>query len=751
LRRIFTYITIAFLLSSCSGLKYVPATEKLYTGATINITGKEKIAGKGSVKSSLNEVKAKPNTAFLGMRFGLWFYNVTGKPKRPKGARAWIKAKFGEPPVYLSSVDTALVTKAINARLYNSGFLDSYNTFEIKDGHHGKTAAITYHVILKQPYTIKEISFPPDSTPLTAEIAKVQPQTLIHKGDRYSLDALLSERKRIDTHLKHHGYYYFNAGYILYAMDTGVGSRQICLRGMIKKTTPEKARNIYTIESVNVYPDYKLGKPTADTPAVIVDSAYYHNVTNYIRPKAVMNDIFFRPGHIYDSRIYNLSLSRLNGLGVFKFINVDIRDMDSVALHRLLMKVLLMPLQKKSVRVEFDVATKSNNFTGPSLTLSLRNRNAFKGEELIIYKLSTSFETEFSGQYKGLFTYEIDPGIEFNIPRFLSLIPFHVNGNYVPHTLIDLDYSYQSRVGYFDLNSFKASFGYEWKTSPLISHTFKPFNVAYYNIYKRTAAFDTIVDQNILLERRFENQFIAGMTYSFLYNEQVKVGKKNQFYFNFNADLSGNLLSLLYHAATGHAPNDSSTIFGVNFAQYTRLDIEIRDYYHIAKSMIAFRAIAGWGIGYGSSSALPYEKQFFSGGAYSVRGFPAYSLGPGTYVPTESNIFYLQQGGEIKLEANAEYRFPIISYLKGALFVDAGNTWLNRPNIDAPGGAWQGSTFYKEIAMSTGAGLRVDLNFFVIRLDVGIPIRRPGLPNPWVLQTTDFNSLEFNFAFGYPF
>jgi outer membrane protein insertion porin family len=753
LRRAFTYAVLLFLLSSCSGLKYVPASEKLYTGATVKLRTKEKISGLGGLKSSLDNVKAKPNSTFLGMRFGLWFYYVTGKPKRPKGARAWIKKHFGEEPVYLSNVDTALVTKAMDAKLYNNGFLDSHSSYQVKEGHHGKTASIIYTVPLNQPYTIKEIKFPVDSTPLRHAIAETEKKTLVKVGDRYNLDVLLSERKRIDTYLKEHGYYYFNADYILYAMDTGVGSRQVSLRAIVKKTTPQKARNVYTIESVNVYPDYKLGQANTASDSIVIDSANYFNQTNYIRPRAVMNNIFLRPDHIYDSRVYTLTLSRLNGLGVFKFINTDIKDMDSVGRHALIMKILLMPLQKKAIRAEFDVATKSNNFTGPSLTLALHNRNTFKGAELVVYKLSTSFETEFSGQYKGLFTYEIDPGIQFNIPRFLSLIPVHLNGNYVPHTQIEFDYSYLSRVGYFDLNSFKASFGYNWKTSPEISHNLKPINIDYYNIYHTTAQFDSIIDGNVLLERRFENQFIAGMTYSFLYNEQVRVNKKNQFYFNSNVDLSGNALSLIYWAATRHQANPSSTILDVNFAQYTRLDIEVRDYYHIAKSLMAFRFIAGWGRAYGSSSALPYEKQFFSGGAYSVRGFPAYSLGPGAYLPPDStrNIFYLQQGGEIKLEGNAEYRFPIISYLKGAIFVDAGNTWLNRANADAPGGQIQANTFYKEIALSTGAGLRVDLNFFVIRLDVGIPIRRPGLADQWVINHTDFNSLEFNFAFGYPF
>jgi outer membrane protein insertion porin family len=756
LKRISTYIAILSLLSSCSGLKHVPHTEKLYTGAKIILINKEKVSGTGKVKSSLSDViRPKPNSKFLGMRLGLWFYYAMGTPRRPKGARAWIKKHIGEEPVYLSSVDTILETKALNAKLYNTGFLDSYNSYKINEAHHGKAASITYTVNLKSPYTIKEIIFPNDSTPLNKAISKTQKKTLLKAGDRYSLDVLLSERKRIDQDLKQQGYYYFSSDYILYAMDTGLGSRHISLRATVKKTTPEKAQEVYSVGRIDVYPDYKISTASipTDTINTIVDSAVYHNQTNYIRPKAVMHAIFFRPGHIYDSRIHNLTLSHLNGLNVFKYINIDIVAIDSIILHELAVKVLLMPLQKKAVRAEFDLATKSNNFTGPSLTLSLRNRNAFKGAELVVYKLSTSFETQFSGQYKGLFTYEIDPGIQLNIPRILTFVPVRTKSNYVPHTQIEFDYSYLSRVGYFNLNSFKASFGYNWKTSPEITHDLKPVSVTYYNIYNTTQQFQDLINRYSYIKRRFENQFIAGLTYSFTYNEQVKTAKKNQFYFNANVDLSGNTLSLLDMAINKRVVNPSSTLIGVNFAQYARFDIDIRDYYHVAKSTFAFRIIAGWGRAYGSSSTLPYEKQFFSGGAYSVRGFPAYSLGPGSYIPPDSthNIFYLQQGGEIKLETTVEYRFPIIQYLKGAIFADAGNTWLNKANPDIPNGEFKFNRFYKQIALSTGAGLRVDLNFFVVRLDVGIPLYRPGFTQPWVVNHTNFNSLEFNFAFGYPF
>jgi outer membrane protein assembly factor BamA len=227
---------------------------------------------------------------------------------------------------------------------------------------------------------------------------------------------------------------------------------------------------------------------------------------------------------------------------------------------------------------------------------------------------------------------------------------------------------------------------------------------------------------------------------------------------NVNTELSGNTLALLSQWITHQAVNSSnpSKVLGVEFAQYARADIDWRDFYHLRHDlMLAFRLMAGWGRPYGNSSVLPYAKDYFSGGAYSLRGFQANSVGPGSYTPPDSlkNVFYQEQGGEIKLEANAEFRFPIFKVLKGAVFADAGNVWLNKANIDAPGGQIESSTFLSQIAFSTGAGLRLDLSYFIIRLDIGLPLHNPAYPagQQWVIENTTFSSLVFNLAFGYPF
>lgn len=743
-------------LTGCTGLRLMPKEEVLYTGASIKIVSKDKLVKKAKVKESVQDIiRPKPNTTFLGMRPGVWLYYVCGQPKKKKSIRAWIKNKLGEEPIYLSSVDTLTLQKAIEAKLYNTGFLDGRCQYTISRNKKGKTAYINYLLALNRPYTIKEITFPVDSDDLSKLVKRSSGKSLIKVGDPYSLDILVSERARIDEDLKEHGYYFFNKNFIEFLMDTM--GRQVTLQMRLKNTISDKSKNVYHISQLNVYPDYTISNDSLPLTKVVIDSVNYYSHTNYIHPKTVLRSIFFKPDSTYDVRVQHRTLSRLNNLNVFKFINLDIKDIDTSIDGKLIVNVQLSPLPKNSFTSELQAATKSDNFIGPGLSISFRDRNAFKGAELLIFNITGSFETQYTGQYKGLFTYQVNPHLELDIP---SIFPFRwqPHTDYLPHTKFALDYSYLSQVGYFDMNSFKLSIGYKWRKSVTIEHDLNLLNVTLYDVYNRSQNFNNLIDSNPLLASRFREQFIAGISYSFFYNEQSQIQKRNRFYFNGNIELAGNTLALISYAITKR-PVDASNpaqIGGVNFAQFARFDIDVRDYIKITpNNMIALRLIAGWGIPYGNSSTLPYAKQFFSGGPYSLRGFPANGVGPGGYMasPDVKNVFYLEQGGEIKLELNAEYRFPIFKFLKGAVFADAGNTWLNHANSSASGGEFRSDQFMKQIAISAGAGLRVDLSFFVIRLDLGLPIRSPDHPEDdrWVITDTKFKSLVFNLAFGYPF
>lgn len=760
-------ISTAALFTGCTALKYVPEGERLYTGADVKIVSGNKVRDHKTAKSEAKKIASirKPNSKILFSRPGLWVYYIAGTPKKEKGFRYWLKNKVGQEPVYMSSVDVPMVSKAIDAGIYNRGFFTSYNRYEVREANEGKTASAHYDLFLQEPYTLGEIVLPADTGRLFQIIKRIQAKSLLKTGNRYELESLRKERARIDDALKERGYYYFNGDYILFRADTSISDHKIRLYLTIKKNIPQQALQPYRIGEVSVYPDYDpLLESREGVTKQVIDSVDYYDKTAYIRPEPVVSSVFLRSDDYYARRKHNLTLQRLNGLGVFKFVNLTITA-DSSATNRLNTDIYLIPLPKKSIGVDIQGVSKSNNFIGPGLSFSHRNRNAFRGAELLILNLRTSFETQLNGPYSGQYTYEVSPRVELYFPRFIA--PFNLNASnvFVPKTKFIFDYSYMKRVNYFDMNSFRFNFGYKWKESRTREHDLSLLDVQYFNISNTSQMFSDLLAGNVLLQRRFEKQYIAGISYSYTYNEQALSFKRNQLYFNGNVNLAGNLLASYNKLINGTTPEPGKPveIAGIPFAQFARADIDLRDYVNLSEgSVFASRFIAGWGLPYGNSSAMPYVKRFFSGGAYSVRGFPAFSIGPGAYHPPDSlkNVFFLQQGGEIKLELNAEYRFTIAGPLRAAFFADAGNTWLNRSDENVPGGEFKTNRFMSEVAVGAGTGLRVDLSFFVIRVDLGVPLRKPWYPEGqrWVINQFDLSSpqwrrenLVVNLAFGYPF
>lgn len=401
---------------------------------------------------------------------------------------------------------------------------------------------------------------------------------------------------------------------------------------------------------------------------------------------------------------------------------------------------------------------------GPRMNLSLLNRNTFKGAELLSLSLAGSFEAQLSGNTRNLFSYSWNPQVELTYPRFL--LPFNLKKTgsiYIPKTHFLLSYNYLKRVSYFDMRTFQFVFGYKWKENILKEHELNPIDVSYTTVGNKSTAFNLLVKGNSFLEKSYEEKFIAGGSYSFTYNEQVIPGKKIQSYIHLNAELAGNLFSLVKVISGSKVSAEKpATISGSVYSQFAKLSIDYRGYFNFKdKNKLAVRLFAGVAKTYGNSSVLPYSKQFFSGGPNSIRAFHINSLGPGTYRQNTDSIGFLQLGGDLKLEMNAEYRFGIMRYLKGAIFVDAGNVWLLKSNPENIGTPFIFSKFMNEVAVGTGVGLRVDVSFFILRFDLAMPLRKiPKLEDKfrWVINEIDFGSsvwrgdnLILNVAIGYPF
>jgi len=734
--RIYYYILILYsilLLWGCDITKKLPKGEVLYSGAVIRYNS-EKPLRKTTVKKDLEKVKGpKPNGSFLGLRPKLWIYLVAGKEKK-KGLGHFLKTKLGEAPVLMTELHPATTAELMKNRLSADGYFHSQVIFErvVKK----RTTGFLYTVTLKFPYLIGDVKFPEGDSALDISIRATKEKSLIKKDVLYNLDLFKQERVRIVQELKNAGFFYFNTDYLLFKADSVPNSKQVNVSLTIKPITPARARRAYIINTVSLH---------IEGP----DSMYRDSA---LRPNVILKSVYLKKGELYSRKNHTQTLNHLMEMGTFK--NVDISFVESPdSSGKLDVSVRLALLPRKSVSADLDAITKSDNFTGPALTVSYKDKNLFKGAELFVVNLTGSFETQFGGNESGYNSYEIGANSQLYFPEFI--LPFNIKPPptlFLPKTKIDLGFKLDQRVLYYNMSSMNLSFGYKWKATAQREFELDPISFSFTKLLSTTDAFRSLLLENPYLSQSFQEQFIIGSTFSYTYNSMIGSRSPNQDYFQGTLQISGNTLHLV-----------SDKVFGYDYSQFSRFTLEYRYSYSLNKeNKIAVRLYGGAGLPYGNSSIMPYVKQFFSGGSNSIRAFQARSLGPGSYKVPDSlaGKFFLDQSGDIKLEGNLEYRFPIFSVLKGAIFADAGNIWLAGKNPLYPGGEFNISTFQNEIAVGTGVGLRFDFTYFVLRFDLGFPLRVPSLPENerWVVNQINFSNsswrsqnLVLNFAIGYPF
>lgn len=755
---------LLLLLSSCSNLKYLPPGEKLYTGAEVRVEGEHlRNKEKKRLEETLSGLtRPRPNSKFLGMRMKLFFWNLAGNPKKEKSPAAFIKKKLGEPPVLFSSVDMDKNRTILTGTLENQGYFRAEG--EADSTVKGRKAGVVYTMRPGNRYIISKVLFPADSSELARNIRETAPETLLKTGEPYDLDVIKSERERIDAYLKEHGFYYSNPDHLIIRADSTAGDHTVRLQVAVKRETPLKAREVYRINNIYVYPDFNLRGDTtamrgkADT--VSYRGFYIYDPEQKFKSHVFRRTMFFKKGDLYNLKDHNLSLNRLVHLGTFKFVKNRFTEVRPDSLHLLDVSYYLTPLPKKSLNMTVSGTSKSNNFVGSEVSVGWLHRNAFRGAEQLQVNLTGGFETQTSGQQSrsGAGSYFLGAEVDLQYPRFIT--PFYVTstGAFVPRTRFTGAYELRNRANYYSINSYRFSYGYIWKESIRKEHTLNPVSVTYVQPFNTTVLFDSLLAADPTIRNSFERQFILGANYSFTYSDQLETERKHNFYFNGNLDLSGNIAGLI---SGRNSPSEPATLFDTPFSQYVKAETDVRSYYKVSDGLTwANRLIVGAGYPYGNSASLPFVKQFFIGGSNSLRAFRARSLGPGSYRPEENETGFLpDQAGDIKLEANTELRFDLAGPVKGALFADAGNIWLYRDNPLKPGGRFS-KDFLKEVAVGTGLGLRVDLSFFVVRLDVAFPVRKPYLPENqrWVFDEIDFGNrdwrrenLVFNIAIGYPF
>lgn len=772
------YLFLFLLLQSCNIAKRLPANERLYVGTDINLSADSTITedDKESLEEQFgNLARPRPNKTLFGFPYKVALYYLLGEPKKEKGLRAWFRRKFGEAPTLASAKAISSNATIFAGLMENEGYFRSSVSGRLVE--EGYKARGVYDVRVLARYTIDSVSFLIDSTPARWAMFTISPRTLLKAGDPYRFATIQAEQERINTTLKNRGFYYFQPDYVTVLADSAVGNHKVRLYVALEPDMPVAAGQSYFIRNLYVYPNYNLanvsGNDTNQSRAYVAQGdtslqrVFIVDSARLYKPQLFNDILSLKPGRRFSSRAQDLTLSRFINVGTFKFVRnrfAPVQQGDSSFLD---VHYYLTPYPKKSIRAEIAGTSRSNSLVGSELTLSVLNRNFFKRAEQLSLNLTGGFEIPIAALGLVTTTYRYGATLNLTAPRLM--VPFHIRYDRrqsLPKTIISVGYEAINRSQYYTLNSFNGSFGYAFRTNQRVEQNFVPFNINYVRSSNEGRLLDTLLyDPQTLplyINIRTSNQVILSSLYTVNYNSDPQTISPRTYRVQFGIEAAGNLAALLINNRNDEGAN---VLFNAPLAQYMKFDLDTRNYWRLTPSITwANRFLAGFGLPYGNIDKMPLVKQYFSGGSNSLRGFRPRTVGPGLFArQVDGNGPLFQDGGgDIKLEVSTELRPKFNQYLQGALFIDAGNVWYRDSSYNVVYSAKTSFTkdFYKQIFVSGGVGLRIDLSYFLFRLDLGIPFRRPDRPegDRWVFDEINLRSpgwrrqnLILNVAVGYPF
>lgn len=756
---VFTAVMAVLMAASCSTTRRIPDDEILYTGVKgITIAPSDSMKVPAAMASSIKSaVDVAPNNYWklVGWRYpfplGLWVYNNWPNPK--SGFRHWLYEKLVEEPVLVSDVRPEVRTHMIEQILDNNGYFRGTATYNLVQGKNRKKAKIHYDVVPGPGYPIRDITLLPDTTALGALIDSLarKDSYLTAVRPRYSTDSLSVARTRITNSLRNRGYYFFRPEFIEYLADSIANPGEIELKMMLASNTPKFALNPYTTGKVTVHIARNQGGGTPDT-VEMKRATLIQMMPSRLRRKLIDENVTFRPGRRFSVRNMDRTQANLARLGIFNTINIEAYpDTNDLAARKLNVDVFATFDAPLETSLEVNASSKSNSYIGPGLTFGVTNKNIFGGGEQLSVKLTGTYEWQTGHGRRSIFnSYEVGLTGSLAFPRLLApkFIPrSRYNLNW---TRFQLNADLLNRPHYFKMAQFNASVNYDWRLRRYVSNTLTLFKLTYTNLMHTTHDFDSIMAANPAVAQSFMSQFIPQMAYTYVYDRAF--GRDNTLNWQFTVQEAGNVFWAIYRAC---GKNGRKDLFGTPFSQFVKGQTQLVWGHRLGgDNWLVSRVAVGAAHAYGNSTQVPYSEQFYVGGANSIRAFTVRSIGPGSYkAPPGQPEDYFDRTGTFKFEANVEYRFPIFGPLHGALFVDTGNVWLLKDDPMRPGGTLRGKTFFRDLALGTGVGLRFDISMLVIRGDLGIGIHAPydtGKSGYYNMKSFG-NSLAFHLAIGYPF
>lgn len=763
-----SYLLLCLLCLSCSTTKNLPEGAVLYTGISkIEIQNPDlSEAGKATVEEVEAALDYPPNNALLGSSsvripfpFGLWVYNAFVN-KEGKLSR-WIFNKLAAKPVLITTVNPDVRVKVARNLLNEYGYFRGETAYElVPDKKDPRKAKIAYQISMNQPYTIDSIQYVQMRNRVDSLLPRYSGERLIQKGDNFNVVKLQAEREHIADRLRDYGYYYFRPEYMVYQADTTITPGKVSLRVVPKEGMPRNALRPWTLGNIDFYLNgYRNELPT--------DSIRYKELTIHyegklrVRPSVLYNRLYFRPGDRYSQTQQERSQTALARLGIFRYAEFQYAPRDTMrrqdTLDLRINTVYDLPLDGE---LELNVTAKSNDQIGPGAVFSVTKRNMFGGGETFGVKLRGSYEWQTGNKLDAggskINSYELGLSTTLTFPRLLFPTIGKRDLNFPATTTFRIYADQLNRARFFKMLSFGGDASYEFQPSATSHHSVTPFKLAYNLLQHTTMEFDSIADSNKALMKSLQDQFVPSMSYTYTYDDSPITTKRHHVWLQGSITQAGLLMNAGYAIAGKAFSQEGKKLFGNPFAQFIKGTVEARYNYQLGENQrLVGRVMAGAIYSYGNARTAPYNEQFYVGGANSVRAFTIRSIGPGRYYQSsdENKYAYIDRTGDLKFEANLEYRFPIMGDLHGATFLDCGNIWLLREDPDRPGGRLKAGHFFKDLALGTGFGFRYDMDFLVIRFDVGI-----GLHLPYETGKSGYYNLPrfkdgmgYHFAIGYPF
>ncbi|MDE5688039.1 MAG: BamA/TamA family outer membrane protein [Paramuribaculum sp.] len=756
---LFFALTAATLIAvSCSTTRRLGADDVLYTGVKkIEIKTPDGVkAAPGLAGDIKDAVNVAPNNCLISpyLRYpfplGLWVYNNWSNP--PKGFKHWLYEKLVAEPVLISDVRPEVRTEMIDEILDNNGYFRGHSSFELLQGKNKKKARILYKISTGPEYLIDSVELLPDTCRLNHLIDSVAAKsTYLRAGMRYCTDSLSAERVRIANAVRNRGYYFFKPDYVEYLADSTLTPQRIALRMIIASNTPKAALVPWRTGSITTHILRNRGGGIPDTFQTRRGTVI-QMMPSRLRRKLIPECITFREGKTFSVRDMDRTQTYLSRTGIFSGIEINVFPDTLEGKRELDVDISCTFDAPLEASLEVNMASKSNSYLGPGLMFGLTNRNLFGGGEQLNVNLTGSYEWQTGRDRKGSIfnSYEVGLTATLAFPRLL--VPGFVTRSRreLNWTRISLNIDLLNRPHYFRMAQFNAAFSYDWRINRYATSTITPIKITYTKLMNSTAEFDSIMEVNPAIAESFRSQFIPQIAYNYVYDRNFD--GNNAINWQFTVQEAGNFFWALYELC---GKKNEKELFNTPFSQFIKGSTQLVYSRRLwGDNWLVTRAAVGAAHAYGNSSQVPYSEQFYVGGANSIRAYTVRSVGPGSYkVPDNLINGYFDQTGTFKFEFNVEYRFPIYGPLHGAVFFDSGNVWLLRNDPMRPGGQLRASSFFRDLATGTGAGLRVDIGMLVIRGDLGVGIHLPyDTGKKGYYNMTSFkNSLAFHLAIGYPF